>query len=118
LASPAFWRIDWARARLDRAASLAALVTEPDDPDGGMALAHHRADTLFLAWNVCARVRTVMENAEPDAPSLTYLVGRAMEAWADAPNREVMDLWDAQVVGRMTVGELRAALKEWRLLRA
>lgn len=100
--------LEWARTRLDRAASLVALATEPDWPHGGPDSPHERADELRMASRLCQDVTAVF--GEQTEPSVTFLVERAFEAEMDALGEEEVDRWNPDRVEGMTVRELAGAL--------
>lgn len=103
-------KIAWARNRLDRAASIVALVTEPDDPNGSAWSVWYRADALALAEALQEDVWNRLGEGDyfPLAAHLHHALDRHMSALSEAEGNR----WEEDVVRRMTVAELAAALKE------
>jgi hypothetical protein len=102
--------VDWARTRLDRAASLVALAMEPDRPGGEPDTPHVRAEVLELAAYFCDGLRSGLEEAGSPMTNLASLLKRAFDNEMDALGEEEVNDWDADRVARMTVGELAQAL--------
>jgi hypothetical protein len=103
--------VDWARTRLERAASLVALATEPRRPDGQMDFAVRRAEALSMVEALCESIGSGLKEDPEPAPGITFLVGRAFDANMDATTREDADRWASEKLEHMTVGELAQAFK-------
>jgi tagatose-1,6-bisphosphate aldolase non-catalytic subunit AgaZ/GatZ len=103
--------LDWARTRLDRAAALALLATEPPRP-GGEPNIHQAADTLGLAENAADDVWTVLgEYREARTlPDLLALVEGTLDHAGAAMTDAEFDTWDPEAVAGLTVAELAARL--------
>jgi len=103
--------LDWARTRLERAASLVALATEPRRPDGQMDFAVRRAEALSMVEALCESIGSGLKEDPEPRPGITFLVDRAFDANMDATTREDADRWAPEKLEHMTVGELAQAFK-------
>jgi len=107
---------DWARTRLDRAAALANLATEPGRPDEPPFL-RDSADALLLAERLLEDVNDLLDRAEEcgEVPDLLCLLEQAFDREKHAVPESAGALaggnvWRPDYVARLTVGELRARL--------
>ena len=103
--------IEWARTRLDRAAALVALATEPDHPNGRPEAVWSVADALSTADRICEGVWNALQEGDEDPSGVVFLATRALEMFGEQSTEAGMDRWNDDHVRRMTVGELRKVIE-------